>query len=68
MAGVPIRFKETVYQPEYDEPMWTEKNSYSFMVYPSRERARRDFPDLKISEVKVSDVEEPTFVDCVKET
>lgn len=53
---------EVYYQPELKDVEWGEL-LYSFEVYRSEERAKRDFPGKKIITYQGDDIEDPTYVD-----
>lgn len=52
-----------IYQPDYDEKIWDDKEFYGWMVYRSKKKAQANFPTLEIIEYKTGDIEDPTFVD-----
>lgn len=54
--------KLVFYQPKLEDLEWGVL-LFSFQVYASKQKARRDFPRRQILEFKEGEIEEPTFVD-----
>ena len=51
------------YQPEYNEKIWDKEGFFSWFVFSNKSIAEEAFPKLKICEYKVSDIENPDFID-----